>query len=112
MVQRVEDLTLSLQWLRSLLWCRFSPWPKRLPHAEGAAKKKKKKEHIKNWGARSFRRGTAETNLTRSHEVVDLIPGLAQWVVDLVLLWLWRRPAAIAPIGFPARNLHVPQVWP
>ena len=24
--------------------------------------------------------GTAEMNLTRNHEVVDLIPGLAQWV--------------------------------
>ena len=35
---------MSLQWLRSgsVLWCRFSPWPRRLPHAEGAAKKKKK----------------------------------------------------------------------
>ena len=26
------------------------------------------------------------TNPTRNHEVVDLIPGLAQWVGDLVLL--------------------------
>ena len=25
------------------------------------------------------------TNLTRNHEVVDLIPGLAQWVKHLVL---------------------------
>ena len=47
------------------------------------------------------------TNLTRNHEVVGLIPGLAQWVKDLAiavscdvgcrcgsdptLLWLWRR---------------------
>lgn len=27
MVQRVKDLALSLQQLRSLLWCRFYPWP-------------------------------------------------------------------------------------
>ena len=26
------------------------------------------------------------------------IPGLAQWIGDLALLWLWRRPAAVAPI--------------
>ena len=31
---------------------------------------------------------------------------------DLVLLWLWCRLAATAPIGpFPG-NLHMPQVWP
>ena len=38
-------------------------------------------------------------NLTRRiFENVDLIPGLAQWVKDLVLLWLWCRPAAVVPI--------------
>ena len=31
-------------------------------------------------------------NLTRNCEVAGLIPGLAQWVKDPVLLWLWRRP--------------------
>ena len=32
-----------------------------------------------------FRCGTAKTNLTRNHEVVDSIPGLAQCVKDLAL---------------------------
>ena len=62
----------------------------------------------------SSRRDVAETNLIRSREVVGLIPGLAQWVKDLVLpvscgigckrvldpalLWLWCRLAATALI--------------
>ena len=40
-----------------------------------------------------------EVNPTRNREVVGLIPGLAQWVKDLALLWLWHGPAATALIG-------------
>ena len=36
--------------------------------------------------------GAAETNLTRNHEFVGLIPGLAQWVKDPgVAMSLWCR---------------------
>ena len=59
-------------------------------------------------------------NPARNHEVAGLIPGLSQWVkylagkytmsygigrrlgLDVMLLWLWYRPAAVALIGLIA----------
>ena len=53
-------------------------------------------EHFKQ-EVGSSHHSTAETHPTRSHKVVGSIPGLAQWVKDLAVLWLWYRPAAVAP---------------
>ena len=61
------------------------------------------------------------TNPTRNREVVGSIPVLAVAVScgvgcrrgsDLVLLWLWRRLAAVAPIGPLTWELHVPRERP
>ena len=37
-----------------------------------------------------------------------MIPGPAEWVKDLVLSWLWHRPAAAAPIQPLAWKLPYP----
>ena len=39
----VKDSVLSLQWLRSLLWCGFDPWPGNV-HVLWEWQEKKKKE--------------------------------------------------------------------
>jgi len=62
-------------------------------------------------------------NPTRNQEAVGSIPGLAQWVkdpevvvscgvdcrcgLDPALLWLWHRPAAIAPIRPPSLGISI-----
>ena len=52
--------------------------------------------HLKSLGVPVVAQWLA--NPTSDQEVVGLTPGLAQWVKDPVLLWLWYRPVATAPI--------------
>ena len=56
--QQVKNLALSLQWLRSLLWCRFEPRPRNFPMpwcGQGKKKqqqqKRQKKKKRKKWKA-------------------------------------------------------------
>ena len=61
----------------------------KLSHDAGVALKKPKKRGggflSKENCPASSRRGAAETNPTRNHEVSGLIPSLAQWVKDPAL---------------------------
>ena len=71
------------------LWCRpaaaapIRPLAWESPYTTGAAlKKDKKKKEL--FGVPVMAQGL--TNLTKNHEVVGSIPGLAQWVKDPALL--------------------------
>ena len=48
MVQWLKDLVLSLQQLKSLLWCGFDPWPWNFHKLPGAAKNKQTNKQRKS----------------------------------------------------------------
>ena len=47
MAQWVKDPALTLQWLGSLLWCEFHPWPRNFTCCRRGQKKKKKSRENK-----------------------------------------------------------------
>ena len=89
----------------SLLWLRFDPWPRNfcMPQVQPKIKIKNK--------TRSSCCDSAVMNPTRIQEDAGSILSLTHWVKDPTLLWLWRRPAAIAPIWPLAGNFHMLRVW-
>ena len=72
----------SIQW--KLVWKNAGAFLKFCRIIHCVCKKYNYCNNIGNVG--SSRRGTAEMNPTRNHEVEGLIPSLSQWVKDLALL--------------------------
>ena len=111
--RRGSDPALLWLWRRLVATAPIRPLAWEPPYAAEAAqrnsKKKKQKKKKKMWGVSVVAQWLM--NPTRNHEVAGSVPALAQWVNDALscgvgcrrgsdtaLLWLWRRPAATAPI--------------
>ena len=84
--RRGSDAALLWLWRRPVATAPIRPLAWEPPYAAGAAQEKAKRPKKKKESSFiSFCYGSAETNLTRHHEVAGSIPGLPQWFKDLVL---------------------------
>ena len=103
--RRMYSMLLELCFESTRLWHLPFDWS--VAH-NLCAKKKKKIRKLHNWQNHSSSVGQSkilEFLLWLSENESNWypweccsIPGLAQWVRNLALLWLWNRPAAVAPI--------------
>ena len=67
---------------------------------------------LKKWHSRSSHRGSVEMNLTGYYGGADSIPGLAQWVGDLVMPWAVVWVAEVAWIWHCCGCGVGQQMWP
>ena len=81
--RRGSDPALLWLWHRPVGTVPIGPLAWEPPYAAGAAQEIAKSEKNIYWSSHCV---AAETNMTRNHEVVGWIPGLPQWVKDLVSL--------------------------
>ena len=73
MVQWVNDLVLSLQWLGLLLWCRFDPWSGNFHISQAWPKKKIKKNYLKTWQYFHWSWNTSEENIFRPENRLNFL---------------------------------------
>ena len=86
--QWVKDLTLSLQWLGSLLWLGFDPWPGN-SHMPQVWQKKKKKNAQGEW--KNFRKSCLGNTFKKHHtELLALrVPWGGLWELEEVQsMWI------------------------